>query len=61
MFLMATYFRVHPDKSNRDLFADGSKLYNADLVEVEPEEVHGNDILVCATPEEFDTILAARQ
>jgi len=58
---MSTYFRVHPDKSNRDIFDEDSRLYNADLEEVEPEEVHGNDILVCATPEEFNTILAARQ
>lgn len=58
---MATYFRVHPDKSNRDIFDEDGKLYDADLEEVEPEVVHGNDILICATPEEFETITAARK
>lgn len=58
---MATYFRVHPDKSNRDIFDEGGRLYDANLDEAQPEDVHGNDILICATPEEFDAILAGRQ
>jgi hypothetical protein len=58
---MATFFRVHPDKSNRDIFDEESRLYDADLNPVEPETVHSNDILICATAEEFDTIQSARQ
>jgi hypothetical protein len=57
---VAVYFRVHPDKSNRDIFDDDSRLFNADFVEVQPDEVHSNDVLITATPDEFETILAAR-
>jgi len=57
---MATYFRVHPDKMNRDIFDDDSELYDANLEPVQPDVVGGNDILICATREEFETILAAR-
>jgi len=55
------YFRVHPDKSNRDVFDPESKLYDADFNPVEPEVLHSNDVLVTATPEEYNTILASRQ
>lgn len=58
---MATYFRVHPDKNNRDLYDENGKIYDANLAPAEPEDVHSNDILICATPEEFDTILASRK
>lgn len=58
---MSVYFRVHADKSNRDIFDEDGKLYDADLNPAEPEDVHGNDILICATPDEFDAILAGRQ
>lgn len=58
---MATYFRVHPDKMNRDIWDDKSRLFDANLEEVEPDVVGGNDILICATPEEWDAILAGRK
>jgi hypothetical protein len=58
---MAVYFRVHPDKSNRDIFDENSQLYDAEFNAVEPESVHSNDVLVTATPEEFETILASRK
>lgn len=58
---MATYFRIHPDKSNRDVFDAESKLYDADFNEVQPEVLHSNDVLVSATPEEWNTILSSRQ
>jgi hypothetical protein len=58
---MATYFRVHPDKMNRDIWDDQSSLYDANLEPVEPDVIGGNDILICATPEEFDAILAGRK
>lgn len=58
---MAVYFRVHPDKSNRDVFDPLSKLYDADFNTAEPEDLHSNDVLVTATPDEFATILSSRQ
>jgi len=58
---MATYFRVHPDKMNRDIWDDQSCLYDANLEPAEPESVGSNDILICATPEEFNAILAGRK
>ena len=58
---MAVYFRVHPDKANRDVFDPDSMLYDAEFNEVEPEVLHSNDVLVTATPEEFNSILASRQ
>lgn len=58
---MATYFRVHPDKGNRDIWDADSKVYDANLKPAEPEDIQSNDILICATPEEFETILAARK
>jgi hypothetical protein len=58
---MAVYFRVHPDKGNRDVFDPDSKLYDADFNEVEPEELHSNDVLVTASPEEFETIISSRR
>lgn len=56
---MATFFRVHPDKSNRDLFDPESRLYDSNLNEAKPEDVHSNDVLITATPEEWDVIQAA--
>jgi hypothetical protein len=58
---MAVYFRVHPDKSNRDVFDSEGKLYDADFNEVEPEVLHSNDVLVTASPDEFAAILDSRQ
>jgi hypothetical protein len=58
---MAVYFRVHPDKSNRDVFDPDSKLYDAEFNEAQPEDLHSNDVLVTASPEEFETILSSRQ
>lgn len=58
---MAVYFRVHPDKSNRDIFDEDGKLYDAEFKEAQPEDVHSNDVLVTATPEEFESILASRK
>jgi hypothetical protein len=58
---MAVFFRVHPDKSNRDLFDADSFLYDADFNEAEPEDVHSNDVLVTATPEEFEMMLDSRR
>jgi hypothetical protein len=58
---MAVYFRVHPDKNNRDIFDSDGKLYDADFNEVEPEVLHSNDVLVTASPEEFESILSSRR
>lgn len=58
---MAVYFRVHPDKSNRDVFDTLSELYDADFNEAEPSSLHSNDVLVTCTPEEFATITGSRQ
>lgn len=58
---MAVYFRVHPDKSNRDVFDPDSTLYDAEFNEVEPEVLHSNDVLVTASPEEFASILHSRR
>lgn len=58
---MAVYFRVHPDKNNRDVFDPDSELYDADFNEAEPEDLHSNDVLVTATPDEFAAILNSRQ
>lgn len=58
---MATYFRVHQDKMNRDIWDEDSKLYDAELEPVEPDVIGSNDILICATPEEFDAILFGRK
>lgn len=57
---MAVYFRIHPDKSNRDLFDEESRLYDAEFREVQPEVVRSNDVLVTATPDEFEMMLASR-
>jgi hypothetical protein len=58
---MAVYFRVHPDKSNRDIFDPDSLLYDAEFNEAEPEDVHSNDVLVTATPEEWESIVSSRK
>lgn len=58
---MAVYFRVHPDKNNRDVFDPLSELYDADFNEAEPGDLHSNDVLVTATPEEFSTIMSSRR
>lgn len=58
---MAIYFRVHPDKNNRDVFDPESELYDAEFNEAQPEDLHSNDVLVTATPEEFAQILGSRR
>jgi hypothetical protein len=58
---MAVYFRVHPDKNNRDIFDEDSLLYDAEFNEAQPEALHSNDVLVTATPEEFEMMLASRK
>lgn len=58
---MATYWRVHPDTTNRDLFDEAGKLYDQDFNEVQPEVVSSNDVLLTATPDQYNTILASRQ
>jgi len=61
MTAMAVYFRVHPDKTNRDIYDEDSHLFDAEFNEVEPEAVHSNDVLVTATPDEFQAILDGRR
>lgn len=58
---MATYWRVHPDVSNRDVFDDDSKLYDQEFNEVAPEVLNSNDVLATLTPDQFNAILGARQ
>lgn len=57
---MATYFRVHPDPANRDIFDADSELYDQGFNEVDAEDVQGNDVLITMTPDQYNTIIASR-